>query len=271
MPREMAIALVQMQPKLSEVQDNLSRMVELVEEIGGKEKVDLILFPELATTGYECGVRFTEMAETVPGPSVGLLSKRAQDFQTHIAFGMVERKRVESVIYDAAVLIGPDGELLDKYHKIHLRGEERLAFRGGFRYPVMQTEQGMIGLMLGWDLAFPEVARSYALAGADLLCVLADWEQEHMAEWDAYLTARAFENAIFVAGVNRVGSEPTYTFGGGSKVVGPTGQVYAAIAGAEESYSIAHIDLDAVRQYREESQIFQCRHPQTYREIVRMY
>jgi predicted amidohydrolase len=271
MPREIAVALVQMQPKLAEQQDNLNRMIELVEEIGAKEKVDLILFPELCTTGYECGVRFTELAETVPGPTIGLLAKRAADFQTYIALGMVERKKVESVIYDAAVLIGPDGELVDKYHKVHLRGEERLAFRNGFRYPVMQTEFGQVGLMIGWDLTFPEVARSYALMGADLLCVLGNWEAEHMTEWHAYLTARAFENAIYVVGVNRVGSEPTYTFGGGSKVVGPTGQVYAEIQTADESYAVAHIDLDSVREYREESQIFQCRQPQTYREIVRMY
>lgn len=260
-----------MGPKLSEVEHNLDRMVELVEEVGAKEKVDLILFPELVTTGYECGVRFTELAETVPGHAVALLAKRAQEFQTYIAFGMVERKRVESVIYDAAVLIGPDGEVVDKYHKVHLRGEERLAFRGGFRYPIMQTEQATIGLMIGWDLAFPEVARSYALAGADLLCVLADWEDEHMPEWNAYLTARAFENAVYMAGVNRVGAEPTYRFGGGSKVVGPTGLVFAEAPGPEETYVIARFDLDAVRSSREESQLLQCRHPQTYREVVKMY
>jgi predicted amidohydrolase len=271
MAREVAIALVQMEPKLADVQENLSRMVELVEEIGAKEKVDLILFPELITTGYECGVRFTELAETVPGASVSLLAKRAQQFGTYISFGMVERKRVESVIYDAAVLISPDGELVDKYHKVHLRGEERLAFRAGFRYPIMETEFGLLGLMVGWDLAFPEVARSYALAGADLVCVLGAWEQEHMAEWNAYLTARAFENAVYIAGVNRIGQEPTYTFGGGSKVIGPTGQVFAEISNADESYAVARVDLDVVRAYREESQLIQCRQPQTYREIVKMY
>lgn len=274
MPREMSIALVQMEPKLNEVEDNLQRMVDLVEEIGAKERVDLILFPELVTTGYECGVRFTELAETIPGHSVNLLANQAKQFNTYIAFGMVERKKVESVIYDAAVLIDPNGEVVDKYHKIHLRGWERLAFRGGYRYPVMlmeKDEQAMVGLMIGWDLTFPEVARSYALAGADLLCVLGDWETEHMAEWNAYITARAFENGMYVAGVNRVGTEPTYTFGGGSKVVGPTGLVAAEIAGADESYTVARIDLDLVRSYREDSQILQCREPQTYREIVKMY
>ncbi len=274
MPREMTIAVAQTAPKLTDVQENLQRMVEMVEQIGAKEKTDLIVFPELATTGYECGVRFTELAETVPGPSVNLLANRAKEFNTYIAFGMVERKKVESVLYDAAVLIDPNGEVVDKYHKVHLRGEERLAFRGGFRYPVMlmeTDEQAMVGLMVGWDLTFPEVARTYALAGAQVLCVLGAWEQQHMAEWNTYIAARAFENGLFVAGANRTGAEPTYTFGGGSKVVGPTGQVYGELTGADEGFTVARIDLDLVRTYREESQILQCRQPQTYREIVKMY
>lgn len=271
MAREIAVALVQTSPELAKVEANSSRMVSVVEEICAKEKIDLILFPELATTGYECGVRFTELAEAVPGHTVNLLAKRASEFGVYIAFGMVERKRVESVIYNAAVLIAPDGEVMDKYHKIHLRGEERLAFRPGYRYPVIDTEFGKLGMLLGWDLTFPEVARSYALAGAELLCVLADWEQDHMLEWNAYLSARALENGIYVAAVNRVGQEPTYSFGGGSKAVGPNGQLIVEIQEPDESYSIAHFDLDAVRSYREESQILQCRQPQTYREIVRMY
>lgn len=274
MAREMTIAVAQIAPKLTEVQENLQRMVQMVEQIGAKEKTDLIVFPELATTGYECGVRFTDLAETVPGPSVNLLASRAKQFNTYIAFGMVERKKVESVLYDAAVLIDPNGELVERYHKVHLRGEERLAFRSGFRYPVMlmeTDEQATVGLMIGWDLTFPEVARSYALAGAQVLCVLGAWEEQHMAEWNAYMTARAFENGLFVAGANRVGAEPTYTFGGGSKVVGPTGQVYAELANTDEGYALARIDLDLIRTYREESQILQCRQPQTYREVVKMY
>ncbi len=269
--REITLAIVQMQPKLAETEANLARMVRLIEEIGSTEKTDLIIFPELCVTGYECGVRFTELAETVPGHVTNVIGKKAQEFNLHVAFGMVERKRVESIIYDCAVLMGPDGEIVDKYHKVHLWGEEKLAFRAGYRYPLMETTFGRLGLLLGWDLAFPEVARTYALKGAELLCVLANWEQDKAAEWSTYLAARAYENATFVAAANRVGKEYTYNFAGESGVIGPRGEVLVQVAGDAESFGVARIDLDQVKQVQEEFQFFQCRHPQSYREIVRMY
>src|SRR5437588_285027 len=115
-------------------------------------------------------------------------------------------------------------------HKVHLRGEERMAFREGFKLPVIDTgEIGKIGLMLGWDLAFPEVARAMTLDGAELLCVMANWETSYTDEWKTYVRARAYENAVFVAAANRVGEDVTMKFGGESMIVGPRGRVYASL------------------------------------------
>ena len=122
--------------------------------------------------------------------------------------------------------------MIGQYNKVHLRGEERMAFREGFRLPVFETEIGQIGLMLGWDVAFPEVARSLALDGAELLCVLANWEAGQTEEWATYVRARAYENAIYVAAANRVGEDVTLSFGGESMIVGPRGKVYIPDRGA---------------------------------------
>ena len=165
--REIGLAVVQMKPTLYEVGDNLIRISELIESICLEQQVDLIIFPELITTGFECGVRFTDLAERVPGHTANLIAQRAAEFSTHIVFGMALKEKVESIIYNAAILVGPDGELIGDYRKVHPRGEERLAFRPGFRYSVLETSFGTLGLMLGWDMAFPEVARSLALDGAD--------------------------------------------------------------------------------------------------------
>ena len=180
--REITVAVVQMQPKLYEVGDNLIHMTDFVEKICLQQPVDLIIFPELITTGYECGVRFTDLAEKIPGHSVNLMAQRAAEFSTHIVFGMVLKEKVESIIYNAAVLVGPDGEVVGDYRKVHPRGEERLAFRPGFRFQVFETGFGVVGLMLGWDMAFPEVARSLALDGAEILCLCASWERPHTEE-----------------------------------------------------------------------------------------
>ncbi len=303
--REITVATVQMKPDLGEIEDNLVKMSDFVSKIASQQKVDLILFPELVTSGYELGVKFTQMAQLIPGPTANLIAQRAQELGVYIGFGMVAKERVESILYNTAVLVGPDGELIGQYHKTHLKGEERMAFREGYRLPVFDTDFGTIGFMLGWDLSFPEVARSLVLDGAEMLCVLGNWEKDDIDEWKTLLKARAFENACFVAGANRVGEDVTMAFGGESMIVGPRGKVHAHLPGEEkveepksekkpegegddkakekedkkekpktqplEGYAVARIDLDEVRKHRETLQTLQTRQPNLYRAIVRKY
>ncbi len=272
--REVNLAVVQTSPIVGQVQENLQRMDRFIEEICASHHVDLIVFPELATTGYECGIQFNDLAEPVPGHSVGYLGKRAAEFGVHILFGMAERGKMESVIYNAAVLIDPDGEVLADYQKAHLKGEEKLVFRPGYRYSVAQTSFGTLGVLIGWDLAFPEVARSLALQGAEMLCVPANWESPHANEWRSYSFARAYENSAFVVAANRSGEEYTYSFFGNSLVVGPRGQVLASVEPPEEKnegYQVVQIDLSDVKRAREEFKLLQSRLPRTYREVVKMY
>ncbi|MCC6905284.1 MAG: carbon-nitrogen hydrolase family protein [Anaerolineae bacterium] len=303
--REVTIAAVQMKPALGEIEENLVRMTDYITRIASQQKIDLIVFPELVTSGYEMGVRFTEVAQLIPGPTVNLISQRAQQLGVYVAFGMVAKERVESILYDAAVLVGPDGELIGEYRKTHLKGEERMAFREGFRLPVFDTEFGTVGLMLGSDLSYPEVARSQVLEGAEVLCALGSWERGDIDEWQTLLKARAYENACFVAGANRVGEDVTMTFGGESMIVGPRGKVHAHLPGTEkkkeepkkeadkdakegdtavkeerprkekeeivEGYCVARIDLDEVRKFREQRQTLQTRQPTAYRALVRKY
>ncbi len=274
--REVFVAIAQFHPRLAEPQANLQRLGEIIDHICAAQKTDLIVFPELATTGYECGVRFTELAEQVPGPTIESLAECAERYQTYLAFGMVAKHKVESVVYDAMVLLGRDGTVVGQHRKVHLKPEERPIFRGGFRFPVLETEFGMVGLLLGWDLAFPEAARSLALDGAELIAVPANWETQYVDEWRAYLTARALENSVFMAGANRVGDEYTYSFGGESAVIGPRGETYAHIGQDEqgrpkEAYAVGKIDLDNVKKYREELQIMQSRQPMAYRGVVKNY
>jgi predicted amidohydrolase len=231
--REITVATVQMKPGLGDVEDNLVKMSDMVSKIASQQKVDLILFPELVTSGYELGVKFTQVAQIIPGPTVNLMAQRAQQLGVYIGFGMVAKERVESIIYDSAVLIGPDGELIGEYRKTHLKGEERMAFREGYKLPVFETEFGVVGMLLGWDLAFPEVARSLVLDGAELLCVLGSWEKDDTDEWQTLLKARAYENAVFVAGANRVGEDVTLAFAGHSMIVGPRGKIHASLPDEE--------------------------------------
>ncbi len=274
--RDISVAIVQFHPRLAEPHANIERMCQIIDTIAGVQRVNLIVFPELATTGYECGVKFTELAEPIPGPTIEALGERAERYQTHIAFGMAAKHKVESVVYDAAVLIGPEAQVLGQYVKVHLKPEERPIFRGGMRLPVFETTFGRVGLMIGWDLAFPEAARTLALEGAELIALCANWEAQAMEEWRTLVSARAYENQIFVAAANRIGDEYTYAFGGESMIAGPRGETLGAVGRDEndkpkEAYSIAKVDLDLVKKYREELQTMQSRQPIAYRTVVKNY
>jgi predicted amidohydrolase len=269
--REITVAVVQMDTQLGEPEANLAKMSDFVRKISSAQKVDVIVFPELATTGYECGVKFTQLAQRVPGPSTNVMAQRANEQGLHIAFGIASKERVESILFNSAVLVGPEGDVVTQYRKIHLKGEEQMLFRPGFRLEPAETAAGVIGLQLGWDMFFPEGTRSLCLDGAELILVSAAWESARADEWRTFTSARAAENACFVCAANRVGEEPATTFAGESMIVGPRGQVIVDLDEATEGYIVAKLNLDESRRIREETQIFQARQPLSYRAVVRKY
>jgi len=273
---EITVATVQMEPTLGQMEENLAKMRDFIDRVASEQPVDLIIFPELVTTGYEVGPRFPHLAQRVPGPAVNLIAQRASELGVHVAFGMATKKeKVESVLYNTVIMIGPDGDVLHEHHKVHLRGEEQIIFRPGYRIRDCDTALGntglTVGLMSGWDLAFPETSRCLTMRGAEILIVCANWEEPHADEWRVYLRARAYENATFIAAANRVGEEPSYTFFGQSSIVGPYGQFYASVDEPVEGYAAATLDLGEAQRRREETQILQCRQPGTYRDVVKKY
>lgn len=269
--REITVAVVQMETKLAEPEANLAKMSDFVRKISSQQKVDVIVFPELALTGSDCGAQFTQLVQRVPGPAVNVMAQRANDTGLHIAFGMPSKERVESILFNSAVLVGPEGDLVAHYRKLHLRGEEQMLFRPGFRLEPAETPVGILGLQIGWDVMFPEGARSLCLDGAELILVCAAWDRDHAAEWRTFLSARAAENGCYVCAANRIGEEPATTFGGESMIVGPRGQVVADLDETTEGYVIAKLNLDETRRVREETQIFQTRQPVSYRSVVKRY
>ena len=271
MPREITVALVQMAPELANPEANLRKMGDFVEKICTEQRTDLIVFPELSYTGTELGLKDTDLAERVPGHATNYLAKRANEFNTYVVFGLVIKEKVESILYNGVVCLGPEGDVVTDYRKVHLLGEERQVYRNGFRFAIVDAEWGRFGLSIGTDLAFPEAARAMTLDGAELVTVSANWEQQYAESWRAHLISRACENSIFMAAANRVGEEPTMRFMGDSMLVGPSAEVYTVLDQAIEGYAVATIDLDEVRTVREDRQLIQYREPLAYRSVVRKY
>ncbi len=274
---EFTVAVAQTAPVLGDIATNLSHMARMVEQICREQHADLIVFPELATTGVENGSAFNHMAERLPGGhQFNILARKAADFGVHIVFGLPTKTKVETTLYNAAVVIGPDGEFIGEYRKVHLLGEEKLNFRPGYRFLVFDTALGVVGVMIGWDVAFPEAARALTLLGAEILCLPAAYEALYAREWDAFTTARAAENGVFLLAANRVGQEPSRAFLGESRILAPNGTILAQLEtdlGDEppSGYAFARIDTDEVRRYREQRQFIMARSPAAYSPIVKKY
>jgi len=271
MPREVTVALVQMAPELANPEANLRKMGDFIEKICTEQRTDLIVFPELSYTGAELGLKATDLAERVPGHASNYLAKRANEFNVYVVFGMVIKEKVESILYNGVVCLGPEGDVVSDYRKVHLLGEERQVYRNGFRFSTVEAEWGRFGLLIGSDLAFPEAARSLTLDGAELVTLSANWDKQRAESWRAHLISRACENSIFMAAANRVGDEPTMRFAGDSLLVGPSAEVYAVLDEPIEGYAVATIDLDEVRKVREDRQLIQYREPLAYRAVVKKY
>ena len=154
------------------------------------DKPDIICFPEGATV---CGTgkTYAEVAESIPGPSTARLGALAKELHSHIVAGIYERNG--KIVYNTSVLVGRDGKLVGKYRKTHLPREEwEAGITPGDEYPVFDTDFGKVGMMICWDLQFPEPARAMAAQGAQVI-LLPIWGGS-----DVLAQARAIENHIFL-------------------------------------------------------------------------
>lgn len=275
------VTCVQMEPVLRGFHKNLEKMCVFIEQaMCENPQTDLIVFPELSTTGYECGKDFKSLAETVPdGLSMKIIGALAKEYHVHIVYGFPERDcDQEDVLYNSAVLIDDTGKIKGVYRKVHLFAKEKDCFKAGDSYPVFDTSLGKLGIMICWDTAFPEVARSLALKGADLLIVPTNWEKAYLTsvdtknqkDWDLVTRARAMDNCMYLVSANRIGLDQTIGFFGRSNIIGPTGDAIAELLVEEEGLISAELDYSLPAQLRTEYYtFFEDRRPDTYLELTK--
>ena len=274
---KISVSCAQLLPKLGDRAANLEKMSVYVEQImAEKPGTNLIVFPELMTSGYEgTPEMFQELAETLPnGESMQVMGALAKKHHVHIIYGLPERDPVlTDVLYNAAVLINSDGIAVGTYRKVHPFADEKRWCRAGCEVPVFDTEIGKIGIMICWDTGFPEIARCCALKGADLLVVSTNWEDPYADDWDLITKARAFDNTLHLVAANRIGDDgKTLSFFGHSKIMGPTGREIAALDERKEGYISAELDLSLTQKERARSYtFFKDRRPEVYTEIVKPY
>jgi predicted amidohydrolase len=276
MPNAMKIAAAQIDIALAEPDRNLARFEDIVAETA-RQEARLTVFPECALPGY-CFESLDEArphAQTIPGPATERLAEACRRLDVFVVFGLLEREESGPQLYNACALVGPQG-VIGSYRKVHLPflGIDRFTTPGG-RFNVHETGGVRIGMHICYDGAFPEAGRVMALAGADLLVLPTNWPPGSECTSQHVINARAMENNVYFAAVNRVGTERGFRFIGGSKICDPSGDELAAAPHADEAILYAEIDPARARRKhiirvrgKHEINRFADRRPETYGRIV---
>lgn len=248
------VAAVQSDPQvgIENKEKNVAATMRQIEE-AADSGARLIVLPELANTGYSFDTREEAYAhaEAVPdGPTCTAWAELARARDLYLVAGITEVDGVR--LHDTAVLIGPEG-FIGKYRKTHLWNREKLIFTPGTEFPVFETRIGRIGLLVCWDIWFPEVPRILAAQGADVICSVNNWVWTPPPLFDeagncmaSYLTMSASHvSGIPFVAANRVGTERGGKFLGCSLVTGVNGWPIGGIASSEEE-TMLYADLDLV-------------------------
>ncbi|MFM7844658.1 MAG: carbon-nitrogen hydrolase family protein [Planctomycetota bacterium] len=269
------IAAAQIDVTIADPAANLQRMESTFRECC-RQGAHLTIFPECALAGYcfNSAAEALEWAETLPGPSVEHFTRVARQTGGYVAYGLLERDGEQ--LYNACALVGPEG-LVGSYRKVHLPylGVDRYTSTGNRGFQVWDAGGLKVGMLICYDLAFPEAARVLALAGADLIALPTNWPPGAQCTSECVANARALENAVFVAAVNRVGQERGWEFIGRSRICDTNGHTLAFAPTAEPTILYSDLNLDRARNKHivrvpklHEINRFADRHPEFYGPLV---
>jgi predicted amidohydrolase len=258
---KLSLSLGQMNVQLGEPETNFARVSAWTAEAARRGSA-LVLFPELWSTGYD----LENWPRHASPPGEGMFTRLAAlARQHHIALGGSVLEVRDGRAYNAFALFDADGTLSATYRKTHLFRlmDEEKWLAPGEKLELVEADWGLTGLGICYDLRFPELFRNYALRGARLVLLPAEWPARRAYHWQTLLRARAIENQMFLAGCNRVGESKGEVFGGGSAVIDPWGEAVVE-AGSDETLLTAEIDLDQVDAVRNRIPVFKDRRPEIY-------
>ncbi len=259
--KPLTIALAQIDLALGNPFKNLDAARAKIAEARARG-ADIVVLPELWSTAYDLE-RAVEHASALDAGMFAAMEDAAREHHIAIVGSLLES--LEGKVHNTATFIDARGNHIGAYRKLHLVPmlDEDKYLVGGDAAPVFSAEFGTFALGVCYDLRFPELWRHYALAGARLAFLPAEWPIQRIAHWRTLLPARAIENQIFIAATNRVGVSKGETFGGHSMIVNPWGEIL--VEGDErDALLIAQIDLDLVDQVRQRVPVFHDRRQDVY-------
>ncbi|MCB5165280.1 carbon-nitrogen hydrolase family protein [Streptomyces bambusae] len=263
---QLRTALLQSSGRLGDVAENLKVLEQAAERAAGAG-AGLLISPEMFLTGYAIGEDVPRLAEASDGMSARAIGEIARRHGIAVLYGYPERDG--EAVYNSAQLIGPDGASLANYRKTHLFGcFEQDSFVPG-DVPVVQAELGglTVGILICYDVEFPENVRAHALAGTDFLVVPTAQMHPFQFVAEQLVPVRAFESQMYVAYVNRTGPEGEFEFVGLSCLASPDG-VTRTRAGRGEEIVFGEVDPELLAASRENNPYLRDRRPGLYASLV---
>jgi predicted amidohydrolase len=261
---KLKISLGQMNIALGDVRKNVNTAEEMITE-AAKRGSHLIVLPELWSTGYA----LDQARELGTQLNVGIFAQvatLATQNKISIVGSLLERRGLE--VTNSGTFFAPNGRLMGVYRKIHLFRlmEEDRWLQPGAAPLIMDLPWGTTGMAICYDLRFPELFRRYAVQGAKVIVMPAEWPIERVEHWRTLLQARAIENQCFMVATNSAGQTGNTTFGGHSMIVDPWGKIVVEV-GETPTLVTAEIEVDLVDSVRNRIPVFEDRRPDVYGTI----
>lgn len=231
---------------------NLQRAGEMIREAAANGAA-LIVFPEMYLTGYRASHMVHDLCEPADGPSSDVMAWYAADNNIFVAYGFPELRINDNdgspQTFNSVNLISNKGELIGTYAKTHLFGDEKINFTPGTEkdFKVYDTELGKVGMLICYDLEFPEPARRLGARGADVIIAISANMGPYEDLHKHFATSRAMENCAFVVYCNYSGSDDRFTYVGRSGLYEPDGNIQTAHDARFEGLIYAELDLGKTR------------------------
>lgn len=258
--RQIKVGIAQMRTMPgSTKEEKLDNSLALIER-ASRERCQIILHGELATTDYEKfytkDPEYFALAEPIPGPTTEAVGELTRRHGNYVIIGIFERKE-PGIYYNSAPVVGPDGRVVGNYRKTHVAGVqvlEKLYFRAGQEFQVWQTEcepWAKFGTIICHDRRYPETSRIVAMLGAEIMfCPTAAPGYAGGVHWETVNIARSVDTGMFTVYSNRAGKEWEKSYFGASMIVSPHGQVMAKAGNEGDVIVSAVLDLDEVDKAR---------------------
>ena len=258
------MTLIQMPCEEGDREFNFHLARELLKEYKPSDVIDFIVFPELFAIGFRYQ-DYEREGPGVPGPTSEFLGNIAKEYGAYVFGTGIEQN--EKNYYNTLVSANPSGKMIGTYRKIHPFQEERDIFGGGTSIVLMECGGINVGVQICYDVRFPEISRKLALEGAEILIISAAFPDPRSAHWNTLVQARAIENQLYVAAVNRIGTGfDKKTYFGHSQVVDPWGVVLTRL-NSEGRIITSRGNTNMIQSVRDQITCYADRSPTGYDEV----